>query len=254
MHATTYNQYDHATFIPSGMHQFHNRAAGYMQVRPAYERPVYGLGAATRAVVTEEIVDGLVAKGVHPAQARQLVQRAVSHHARLERASFAGLVRPAGIGDADPNVLAKIGADAKSVQASHQRLIDSMASWEERNPGWVTNDDDLRLNFQDQLTALKDQFVDRSLPLLGVQFPYQIDRSDPAGAIVLAIRDDIQNTIDLLDARKSQQVLQKVISDLSKVPLPNSAPNIKINIPDVPWYVWAGGAGVGLLALKQMLK
>lgn len=38
-------------FPSRGMGQFHNRAAGYMQVEPAYERPVYGLGDFRQAVL-----------------------------------------------------------------------------------------------------------------------------------------------------------------------------------------------------------
>lgn len=200
--------------------------------------------------ILDGVFQGLVARGVNPDRARILVHRAAARHQGLS-----------GLGDdasdaasAAVDRLATISASAKTTQATHQSMITSMADWETREPGWVTTDDQLRLTFQNQLTALENQFVTQALPVLGVEFPYQIDRTDPAGAIVLAVRDDIQNTIDLLDARKSQQVLQKNISDLSKVPLPSAGPSFKLNLPDVPWYVWAGGAGVGLLALKQMLK
>lgn len=37
--------------VPPGMAQFRGRAAGYMQVEPAYERPAYGLGDFRQAVV-----------------------------------------------------------------------------------------------------------------------------------------------------------------------------------------------------------
>ena len=133
-------------------------------------------------------------------------------------------------------------------------MVANMASWEEREPGWMDSDDNLRLTFQDQLTGLSNNFVTNALPVLGVQFPYQIDRTDPAGAIVLAVRDDIQATIDLLDARKSQQLLAKQIADVTSVPLPSGGPGFSLNLPSIPWYVWGAGIGVGALALKQMLK
>jgi hypothetical protein len=53
----------HALYIPSGMQgqggaynrgeigQFRGKAGGYLQVEPAYERPVYGLGIVAAAVV-----------------------------------------------------------------------------------------------------------------------------------------------------------------------------------------------------------
>lgn len=236
--------YTTATMIPDGMHG----------IEDDYHKSGWrdgGVGVALmmdRAAILDEVFRGMLARGVPEGQARILVQRAAARHAGL-----------AGMGDIDADAsaarLSKISAAAKSAQASHQAMIASMAGWEDREPGWVTTDDNLRLTFQDQLTGLQTQFVANALPVLGVEFPYQIDRTDSAGAIVLAVRDDIQNTIDLLDARKSSAVLQKTISDLSKIPLPSAGPSINFpGLPNIPWYVWGAGIGVGALALKQMLK
>lgn len=236
---------DQATWVPSGMHSAESTYATATFI-PS------GMHSDFRTVRGNSSIEReLIAKGISPERARALVARAAGrvHHRR----------RHAGMGDADTdaaaaNRLDTIMSDARTVQDSHKRMIANMASWEERTPGWVTTDNDLRLAFQDQLTGLKDQFVQRSLPTLGVQYPYQIDRVDPAGAIVLAVRDDIQNTVDLLDQRKAQQIVQKQISDLSKIPLPSGMPSFNFPSIDIPWYVWGAGIGVGALALKQMLK
>jgi hypothetical protein len=240
-----------AKLVVNGMSHEEARSVVWDAAERVRSGATSGLGIAImvdKRAALDAVFQDLLARGISPDRARILV-----HRAAMRRAGLAGLGDDAADAAAAAR-LAAISAAAKAAQNSHQSMIASMASWEEREPGWVTTDDNLRLNFQDQLTALENNFVANALPTLGVEFPYQIDRTDPAGAIVLAVRDDIQNTIDLLDARKSQQVLQKTISDLSKVPLPSAPPSFSLNLPDVPWYVWAGGAGVGLLALKQMLK
>lgn len=207
-----------ADLIPSGMH-----------------------GARSRT--HDRIVEDMVFRGVPAPQARAIVRRAIGR--------FRGRERRVGLGDAAADTLASISADAKFVQGAHRRYIASMAKWEEDTPGWVTNNDELRSSFTSGLTNLYRDFVARSLKTLGVGRPDQIDRADPAGAIVIAVRDDIVQTIDLLDARKAQQMLAKHISDLPK---PGGLPSLNIKIPDIPWYVWAGAAGVGLLTLKTMLR
>ncbi len=239
-----------ATLIPTGMHTaedtYRNEGWRTADLIPTGMHGLPGRGVDVVRSVQDSVVRSLVAKGIRPDRARALVHRA---HRRLVKHGRRG-----GLGDDNSDALAAISADAKSVQASHQNMINNMASWEEKTPGWVTSDDDLRRTFIDQLNGLKSQFVDRSLPILGVQFPYQIDRTNPAGAIVLAVRDDIQATIDLLDARKSQQLLARQISDLSKGPLSSGIPSFNFPKLDIPWYVWGAGIGVGALALKQMLK
>lgn len=257
-----------ATMIPDGMHAFVVTDDTSFATEPVVQKLVVngmpsaqarslvyrtarkiqdgGMGIALmvdKPYILDDVFRGLLARGVEADRARVIVTRAAS--------------RAAGLGDAASDAaaarLAQISDLAKRFQASHQAMIASMASWEEREPGWMDSDDNLRLTFQDQLTGMQTDFVNQALPILGVQFPYQIDRTDPAGAIVLAVRDDIQNTADLLDQRKSQQLLGKQIADLSSNMLPSSLPSFP-GLPNVPWYVWAGGAGVGLLALKEMLK
>lgn len=235
-----------AVMIPDGMHGYHDE--GFRAGR--------GLGDVEHDYVLKSVVARLVDSGIPEGKARAMVARAHGRHHRRRALGHNGLGDDETVVAApDRSVaLAKISADAQSVENSHRNMIANMASWEERKPGWVTSDDDLRRTFQDQLTGLKDQFVQRSLPLLGVTFPYEIDRTDPAGAIVLAVRDDIQNTIDLLDARKAQQVLQKTISDLSKIPLPSAPPSINFS-SDTPWWVWLGGAAVGAgMVYKTFIK
>lgn len=214
----------------------------------------------------DSVFQDLLARGVPADRARILVRRA---SARYHNMSGLGddTIDPSAPASTDPTVapvdpsavapdpaatLATVQAAAKSAEATHQSMIANMADWETREPGWVTTDDNLRLTFQDQLTNLMNQFVTQMLPVLGVQFPYQIDPTDPAGAVVLSVRNDIQNTIDLLDARKEQQVLQKQIAALNAIPIPSALPTVVLPTIDVPWYVWAGGGVAGLLALNKV--
>lgn len=157
-------------------------------------------------------------------------------------------------------LLDTIVSDAKNVQGKHQQLINNMANWEQRDPGRLDTDDDLRNAFDDSLTTIRDEFVTRSLPLLGVTYPYQISTTDPAGAIVLAVRDDISNTIALLESKQSQaaanKAAQEVLATQRAIPLIGSGkpslPTVVIPKIDIPWYVWAGGGLVALLALNSM--
>jgi hypothetical protein len=212
----------------------------------------------------DSVFQDLLARGIPDDRARILVRRASARYHSpgglgqdaTDPSAPAPVPDPSTVPAApDPAVtLATVQAAAKSTEATHQSMIANMAAWDTREPGWITTDDNLRLTFQDQLTALMNQFVTQMLPVLGVQFPYQIDRTDPAGAVVLAVRDDIQNTIDLLDARKEQQVLQKQIADLTAIPIPSAPPTIVLP-GNVPWYVWAGGALVGAgMVYKTFIK
>jgi hypothetical protein len=241
---------ERATYIPTGMHGVQETQRFW---RSADLIPT-GMHAAQfldKRRILEDVVERLIARGVDPVRARILTNRAA-----WRRQNNGG-----GLGDDEvgpqmpPDIAAAqrleaITADARKVQSAHQNMIKTMAGWTERTPDWVTNDDNLRLTFVNQLTDLKDQFIHRSLPILGVEFPYQIERTDPAGAVVIAVRDDIMGTIDLLDARKAQQLLQRQIAELPK---PGGGLNIQFPNIDVPWYVWAGAAAVGGAVVTKAL-
>lgn len=69
-----------ALIVPAGMQQFHNRAAGYMQVEPAYERPVQGLGAPGLPIPPQarKVFELLRRRGLPHGRALGIVRRAVT--------------------------------------------------------------------------------------------------------------------------------------------------------------------------------
>lgn len=253
-----------AKLIVNGMDA--GQARAMVHAAAARVRSGSGLSAAQMVDKTDamdSVFQGLIARGVPSEQARILVRRASArYHGQSGLGDDPSGTDPTAATATDPSApvvpdptatLATVTAAANSVEATHQSMIASMADWDTKEPGWITTDDDLRLTFQDQLTALMNQFITQMLPVLGVQFPYQISRTDPAGAVVLSVQADIENTIDLLDARKSQQVLQKQIASLNAIPIPSALPSLPpIVLPDIPWYVWAGGAVVGVGMFHKM--
>jgi hypothetical protein len=150
-----------------------------------------------------------------------------------------------GLGD-DQSILDAIVSDAKDVQARHKLLINNMAGWEEREPGRLTIDDDLRNEFIGTLASIKDQFVQRGLSAVGVTFPYQLDRTNPAHAIILAVRDDIADTISLLEAKKAQAVVAKEVQEIKSLPailrsaVP-TAPNFTPVLDFGKYLLWGAG-------------
>lgn len=253
-----------ALMIPSGMTgvgQFRGRAAGYMQVEPAYERPVVGLGDDPSKLTDSElatirsVVGKLVAAGMPESEARsravqifvrvrrQHPPRKAQHHDRgLHRGWTQGRHRgwttgaTRGLGDENETgsdeILAKIIADAQEVEAKHKKEIDLMGEYvADPSSPWHT-DSFFRAGTTNRLAALRDEFVRRSLPTLGVQFPYQLNRTDPAAAVVLAVRDDISETISLIDQMKWQQVIAKEVREIRAGQLRIEVP--KVTIPKVP--------------------
>jgi hypothetical protein len=209
--------FDHAQFIPSGMHQFHNRAAGYMQVAPAYERAVTGLGDSRRIERT------LVARGVHPDRARAIVARAA--------------VR-AGLGDDEPTgpTLADVQAKAGDYENAHRTLIAQLGATADGDAGSAE-----RLQIRNVVEGLYDDWTTWAVSAKGGVAPYQWDRTNPVDAILIAVRDDLRNTADLLAANKAQQVLGKQIQAYGG--------GFKLPSIDLPWG-WLAAVAGGLLALK----
>lgn len=119
----------------------------------------------------------------------------------------------------DAQALSSVMADAQATQSIHRDMIGRMADWEGRSPGILTSDDDLRNSFVAALEGLRSAFTDRALGMVGVSFPLMLDRTDPAQAIIIAVRDDIADTRDRLQAKQTQFALSKQIAEV-RVSLP----------------------------------
>jgi hypothetical protein len=192
-----------ATFIPSGMHGADD----------------------TKKQTVANIVAFLVSRGVPPDRARAMVRRACAraHPARTG----------SGLGDDEttsvsPDVLAR----ASDTQAQHKSLIDQYAA---------TTDAAARKSLRDSIEALYNDWTAYAVDVEGGTPPYQWSTTDPTAAVLLAVRNDIRNTVDLIDAGKAQAALQKNISASWKAAPGTGLPSLP-SLPDLPWYVWAGGA------------
>lgn len=200
--------------------------------------------------IPNEVVRALIARGVRPERAQALVlnaMRRVGHRRHPNRGLHRGWTqaRRHGMGDGeevDPALLASVQARGADVQRQHADLISKIPSGE-------ASGDKLRIrNLIDQL------YSDWTAYAVGVKdgaAPYQWNRTDPVDAILIAIRDDLRNTVELLDANKAQQVLAKQIAELPRLGMPGrGGPLFGV---DVPWYVWAGAAAAGAAVVGKTL-
>lgn len=119
----------------------------------------------------------------------------------------------------DAAMLASVVADAQATQSIHREMIQHMTDWESRQPGVLTSDADLRNQFIANLEGLRSAYVDRGLQIVGVPFPVMLDRANPAHAVIIAVRDDIADTRDRLQANNAQSLLGKQIADV-RISLP----------------------------------
>jgi hypothetical protein len=194
-----------------------------------------GLGAdqvIDKTAVMDSVFQELLAKGVPSERARILVYRASARYHRLS-----------GLGDG-ATVDAAVLSKAQDTQSQHRALLDAY--------GTASSDAD-RQDIRNQLDALYNDWTQYAVGVEGGAAPYQWDNTDPTAAVLIAVRNDIANTNALIDAGKAQTALQKQIVVSSQAQGPSALPPLP-KLSDVPWYVWAGGAGAGLLALKHMLK
>lgn len=211
-----------ATFIPSGMH---------------------GIPQAAAKEAVDHVYRKLVKRGVHPTTARGIVVRAVArHHGRLaHRQAPRGYkyMRSAGLSD-DDGGLAAVQAKAADYQRAHAGLIAKL--------GAAQNDAD-KLAVQNAVEGLYNDWTAWAVDTKGGAAPYEWDRSNPVDAILIAVRDDLRNTSDLIAANKAQAVLQKNIALLSKFGQPGTMPKIDL---DLPWYAWAGAAVAAAAGAKAL--
>lgn len=155
----------------------------------------------------------------------------------------------------DSEILDAIVADAQATQSIHREMIRHIADWEFREPGRIDSDEDLRNAFVANLEGLRSAFVDRGLQITGVPFPLMLDRANPSHAVILAVRDDIADTRDRVQAGRAQNVVGKQVSD-ARVSLPERLVNQAVQTgrdltSSAASAIEAGGKGVGD-ALKSM--
>lgn len=218
---------NHATFIPSGMHGAVGGVPEKLEHRDA----------------TEQVFKKLVGRGIHPNIARGLVTRAkMRHHGRTEhQQKHRGFtyMRRAGLSDGEPTI-DDVVSKAQEFQLQHRGLLAQL--------GAQPNDALTKENVRNSVEALYNAWTQYAVGVKDGTAPYQWDRSNPMDAVLIAVRDDLRNTADLIAANKAQQALAKQIANLPK--LGTGKPGFNI---DVPWYVWAAGAvaavGVGSKAL-----
>jgi len=138
----------------------------------------------------------------------------------------------------DAAMLASVVADAQATQSIHREMIQRMSDWETREPGRLNTDDDLRNAFVANLEGLRSAFTDRTLQMVGVSFPLLLDRANPAHAVIVAVRDDLADTRDRLQAKKAQELVGKQVSE-AKISLPEQLARTAVTA------VQQAGAGAG---------
>ncbi|MGI0150060.1 MAG: hypothetical protein ACREDF_11095 [Thermoplasmata archaeon] len=254
-----------ALYIPSGMQgqggaynraelgQFYNRAAGYLQVEPAYERPVYGLGAMSdnEKAATDALLKRLIRKGMSNERARAMIARAVARKnardiivspRRLHpgRGHAYGLRRRVGLGEGDDELLREIISYSQDTQARHKVLIEKLSgakTWEEQRA------------IADDLNGLQSEYIWWGLKKVGVSAPAYLDRTNPAHAVLIAVRDDIRDTVALIEAKRVQAALAKEIKEIRESAVHRTAQAIeRIDLPKIPgislWPLAAAAAAL----------
>lgn len=196
--------FEHAQFIPSGMHQFHNRAAGYMQVAPAYERELVGLG-------------------VHPERARAIVRRASVRASGVD-----------GLGDIVADAMTWITYGNDIVERSKSGNVGSEAEKAAQNVNTFLG------NRGDELQATSPDTVDalgRTIDLLSKIAAGQIRYDSVAGAFFDEVGNAVRGEV-LVGGRAVLDAPKKIVKFLGDEV-------IKPALDIVPWYVWAGALAIG---------
>lgn len=172
----------------------------------------------------------------------------------------------------DAAILAAVVADAQATQSIHKEMIQHMVDWELRQPGILISDEYLRNAFVANLEGLRSAFTDRSLKTVGVMFPFQLDRANPAHAVVVAVRDDIDDTSSRLQQGRAQDLIGKRVQD-AKISIPerittttlntvrdltdslkNAVPNVAKPLGDaIGSLAWIVGGGFGIYLISKLI-
>lgn len=111
--------------------------------------------------------------------------------------------------------LAEIQALARQAQSTHQALIG------EANRRTSA---EARRDVMEDLKWVRDDFTNKAMPLVEATWPWQLDPMNPEDAVIIAVRNDFNDTISRIRALRDQQTLQKRISELKEatVALPSA--------------------------------
>jgi hypothetical protein len=168
-------------------------------------------------------------------------------HRRTGAADWPGSMM--GMGDA---VLDSVVEKANEIQDRHKAIIDQV------QPD-MTKDQTRAI--AEQVGFLKTEWEQWALPAVGVQFPYQLNRANPAHAVLIAVRDDLADTYNMLNSGLAQQALakqiKKVLSEQAAlgVPMLPGSPGSPGIGDDIKKYALIGAAVVvGAIALPHIMK
>lgn len=215
---------DQATMIPDGMH-----------------------GVSPKKAVPAAVERDLIARGIRPERARILVRRALL---KARDRSYGRGRRPMphprrnGLGDGEETsaLLASVQSRGGDFQRAHATLIAQLGA---------AFSPEEKLRIQNTIDGLYNDWTAYAVGVKGGAAPYEWNRTDPVDAILIAVRDDLRDTSNLISANKAQQALAKQIAALPTFGMPGKNPLLNI---DVPWYVWAAGAATGVAIVTKALK
>lgn len=172
------------------------------------------------------------------------IKRMPTYARRLERA---------GLGDEASDLLARVTEKAAEFQVRHKDLIDRWAS--------AIGEDTKKIIENALAKLVHDDFRLEVIPMTGKEY-YQIaaDRTDPVNAVIIAVRDDMLDTLRMMGQRID---IQKTVAEVQAIRREQApiigkiAPGLPglptIPSPEIPWYVWAGGGLIALVVLSSML-
>jgi len=159
------------------------------------------------AQVVEDVVNDVMRSGYQHPYAVRLVTGAVYRARRRGWSTqFVGRQIPGqtirqtgGMGDA---TLDEITSKGQEIQNRHQAIVNRIS------PGQTA----LELQpIKNDLEGLRTEWTDWGLTMVGVQYPYELNKTNPAHAVVAAVRDDIGQTINLIDLNRSAEAMARRI-------------------------------------------
>lgn len=204
------------------------------------------------AQVVEGVVNDVMRSGYRHPYAVRIVTGAVHRAQRRgwgpqfvgRRIAGQTIRQTGGMGDA---TLDEITSKGQEIQNRHQAILNKLA------PGQTA----LELQpIKNDLEGLRTEWTDWGLTIVGVQYPYELNKTNPAHAVVAAVRDDIGQTINLIDLNRSAEAMARQVQRVKAL----SYGPILPNLPDIPradwWKILAVPLGVlaGGFVIFQFFK
>lgn len=201
------------------------------------------------ARVVEDVVGNVMRSGYTHPYAVRLVTGAVYRTRRIGWGPrFVGRQIPgqtirstggmAGMGDA---TLDEVTSKAQEIQARHQALINRLS------PGQTAQE---LQPIKNDLEGLRSEWTDWGLSMVGVQFPYELDKTNPAHAVVAAVRDDIAHTVSLIDSNRAAEAMARTLQRVKSLSYGPQLPEIP---PTDWWKILAVPLGIGAAGLVLYL-